>query len=128
MNISSVAGTGGNVGQANYGSAKAGVIGLTKTLANEWGRYDVTVNCVAFGLIRTRLTEATAGEDATIDLAGRQIKVGVNPDVLEQFERTVPLGRSGTPQEAAGAVYLFCMPESDYVSGQVLVCNGGMST
>jgi 3-oxoacyl-[acyl-carrier protein] reductase len=128
VNISSVAGTGGNVGQANYSAAKAGIIGMTKTLAKEWGRYDVTVNCVAFGLIRTRLTEATAAGDASIDLGGRQIKVGVNPDVLEQFEKTVPLGRAGTPDEAAGAVYLFCIPESDYVSGQVLVCNGGMSS
>ncbi|OZM78889.1 SDR family NAD(P)-dependent oxidoreductase [Pseudonocardia sp. MH-G8] len=125
VNISSIAGTAGNVGQANYSSAKAGITGLTKGLAKEWGRYDVTVNCVAFGLIRTRLTEAAAGGDASIDVAGRQIKVGVNPDLLAQMEKSIPLGRAGTPAEAAGAVYLFCLPESDYVSGQVLVCGGG---
>jgi 3-oxoacyl-[acyl-carrier protein] reductase len=127
VNISSVAGTSGNVGQANYSSAKAGVTGLTKALAKEWGRYDVTVNCVAFGLIRTRLTEAAAGGDATIDVDGRTIKVGVNPDLLAQLEHGIPLGRAGTPAEAAGAVYLFCVKESDYVSGQVLVCGGGFS-
>ncbi len=127
VNISSVAGTAGNAGQANYSSAKAGVAGLTKTLAKEWGRYDVTVNCVAFGLIRTRLTEAAAGGAASINIDGRQIKVGVNADLLAQLEKGIPLGRAGTPDEAAGAVYLFCQPESDYVSGQILVCGGGFS-
>ncbi|MEC3975758.1 SDR family oxidoreductase [Amycolatopsis sp. H20-H5] len=111
--------------QANYSSAKAGVTGLTKALAKEWGRYDVTVNCVAFGLIRTRLTEAAAGGDAKIDVGGRQIEVGVNPDLLARLETGIPLGRAGTPAEGAGAVYLFCLPESDYVSGQVLTCDGG---
>jgi 3-oxoacyl-[acyl-carrier protein] reductase len=85
----------------------------------------VNVNAVAFGLIRTRLTEATAGGDATIDVQGREIKVGVNPDLLSAMERMIPLGRAGTPQEAAGAVYLLCTPESDYISGEVIVCGGG---
>jgi 3-oxoacyl-[acyl-carrier protein] reductase len=80
---------------------------------------------VAFGLIRTRLTEAPADGDASIDIAGREIKVGVNPDLLAVMERQIPLGRAGTPAEAAGAVYLFCIPESDYVSAQTLVCGGG---
>ena len=71
VNISSLAGTGGNAGQANYSSAKAGVTGLTKALAKEWGRYNVTVNTVAFGLIKTRLTETAAGGDGTIDVAGQ---------------------------------------------------------
>jgi len=127
VNISSIAGTGGNAGQINYSSAKAGITGLTKTMAKEWGRYDVTVNCVAFGLIRTRLTETPAGGDAKIDVAGRQIAVGVNPELLAQFEKTIPLGRAGTPAEAAGSVYLLCIPESDYVSGQVLICGGGFN-
>ncbi|TXK40031.1 SDR family NAD(P)-dependent oxidoreductase [Nonomuraea sp. C10] len=125
VNISSIAGLSGNAGQANYGAAKAGVVGLTRTLAKEWGRYGVNVNAVAFGLIRTRLTEATAGGDATIDVQGREIKVGVNPDLLSAMERMIPLGRAGTPQEAAGAVYLLCTPESDYISGEVIVCGGG---
>ena len=127
VNISSIAGTAGNVGQVNYSSAKSAVIGMTKSLAKEWGRYDVTVNCVAFGLIRTRLTEAPAGGGATIDIEGRELAVGVNPDLLAQMEKGIPLGRAGTPAEAAGAVYLFCSPESDYVSGQTLLCGGGFS-
>jgi 3-oxoacyl-[acyl-carrier protein] reductase len=127
VNISSMAGTGGNAGQANYSSAKAGITGLTKALAKEWGRYNVTVNTVAFGLIKTRLTETPADGDGTIDVAGREIKVGVNPGLLAAMEQMVPLGRGGTPAEAAGAVYLFCLPESDYVSAQTLICGGGLN-
>lgn len=125
VNISSIAGLGGNAGQANYAAAKAGVTGLSKTLAKEWGRYNVTVNSVAFGLIMTRLTEGAAGSESTIDVAGNTIKVGVNPQLLSTMEAMIPLGRGGTPAEAAGAVYLFCIPESDYVSGQTLICGGG---
>ena len=125
VNISSIAGLGGNAGQANYAAAKAGVVGLTKTMAKEWGRYNVTVNTVAFGLIKTRLTEAPAGGGSTIDVAGREIKVGVNPDLLATMEQQIPLGRAGTPAEAAGAVYLLCTPESDYISAQTLICGGG---
>ncbi|MBB1029499.1 SDR family oxidoreductase [Dietzia sp. SLG310A2-38A2] len=125
VNISSVAGLGGNAGQANYSAAKAGITGLTKTLAKEWGRYNVTVNTVAFGMIKTRLTEVPADGDGTIDVAGREIKVGVNPDLLAAMESMIPLGRGGTPEEAAGAVYMFCTPDSNYVSAQTLVCGGG---
>ncbi|URN02027.1 SDR family oxidoreductase [Actinomadura madurae] len=127
VNVSSVAGLGGNAGQLNYAAAKAGVTGMTRTLAKEWGRYNVTVNTVAFGFIRTRLTEAAAGEGGTIEVEGRSVKVGVNPGLLAAAEQMIPLGRTGTPKEAAGAVYLLCTPESDYVSGQTLVCGGGMS-
>src|SRR5690606_1910685 len=124
VNISSIAGLGGNPGQANYAAAKAGVTGLTKTLAKEWGRYNVTVNAVAFGLIRTRLTDAPAG-GGTIAVDGQTIKVGVSSDLLAAMETSIPLGRAGNPDEAAGAVYLLCLPESDYISGQTLVCAGG---
>ncbi|SAI23148.1 3-ketoacyl-(acyl-carrier-protein) reductase [Bordetella ansorpii] len=125
VNISSTSGVYGNAGQANYAAAKAGINGLTKAMAKEWGRYNVNVNSVAFGLIKTRLTEADASADASIDIEGRQIKVGVSPQILKNAETMIPLGRGGTPEEAAGAVYLFCIPESDYISGQVLVCGGG---
>ncbi|WP_410211403.1 SDR family NAD(P)-dependent oxidoreductase [Aquirhabdus sp.] len=127
VNISSIAGLGGNAGQANYSAGKAGIIGLTLALAKEWGRMKVNVNCVAFGFIKTRLTEATADANASVDIEGRHIKVGLNPDLAKSFERSIPLGRAGTPEEAANAVYLLCTPESDYISGQTLVCGGGLS-
>ena len=125
VNISSTSGVYGNAGQANYAAAKAGINGLTKAMAKEWGRYKVNVNSVAFGLIKTRLTEASADANAKIEIAGQAIKVGVNPQILKTAEAMIPLGRGGTPEEAAGAVYMFCIPESNYVSGQVLVCGGG---
>ncbi len=124
VNISSISGLGGNPGQVNYAAAKAGVTGLTKTIAKEWGRYNVTANTVAFGLIATRLTTAPAGE-GTITVQGREISVGVSPQLMDAMTAQVPLGRPGTPAEAAGAVYLLCLPESDYISGQTLVCGGG---
>jgi 3-oxoacyl-[acyl-carrier protein] reductase len=126
VNISSVAGLFGNAGQTNYSAAKAGIVGMTQTLAKEWGRMNVTVNCVAYGFIKTRLT-VSAAADATANIDGREIKVGVNPDLMAAMERSIPLGRGGTPEEAAGAVYLFCIPESDYVSGQTLMCSGGLT-
>ncbi|KAF0807917.1 short-chain dehydrogenase [Alcanivorax sp. S71-1-4] len=124
VNISSISGLMGNAGQSNYSAAKAGIVGLTKTLAKEWGRYKVNVNSVAYALISTRLTQATE-EEKTVDIEGRQIKVGVKAANLKAAEASIPLGRAGTPEEAAGAVYLFCIPESNYVSGQSLICGGG---
>ena len=126
VNISSVAGLFGNAGQTNYSTAKAGIMGMTQTLAKEWGRMNVTVNCVAYGFIKTRLT-VSADSDATENIDGREIKVGVNPDLMAAMERMIPLGRGGTPDEAAGAVYLLCIPESDYVIGQTLMCTGGLT-
>ena len=125
VNISSVSGTLGNAGQANYSAAKAGVIGLTRALAKEWGRYQVTVNAVAFGLIATRLTDAPAHGGASIEIEGRQIPVGINPDAFKAVEKLIPLGRPGSPDDAAGAVYLFCLPESNYITGEVVTCGGG---
>ncbi len=125
VNISSTA-AGGNPGQINYSSAKAAVIGMTRTMAKEWGRLKVNVNAVAFGLIETRLTEALAGDQSkTVNIEGRDIKVGVQKAMLEGAATRIPLGRAGTPEEAAGAVYLFCTPESNYISGQTIVCGGG---
>jgi 3-oxoacyl-[acyl-carrier protein] reductase len=125
VNISSVSGTNGNAGQANYSSAKAGIIGLTKAMAKEWGRYKVTVNAVAFGVIETRLTAVPAHGGASITIEGRDIPVGLNADAFKAFERIIPLGRPGTVEEAAGAVYLFCIPESNYITGEVVTCGGG---
>ncbi|MGE4281854.1 MAG: SDR family NAD(P)-dependent oxidoreductase [Magnetospirillum sp.] len=127
VNISSTSGLLGNPGQSNYSAAKAGINGLTKTLSKEWGRYKVNVNTVAFGLIQTRLTQPLTNGDASIDIEGRQLKVGVQPSLLKAAETMIPLGRVGTAEEAAGAVYMFCIPESNYVSGQILVCGGGRS-
>jgi 3-oxoacyl-[acyl-carrier protein] reductase len=125
VNVSSIAGVGGNAGQVNYAAAKAGVIGMTRTLAKEWGRYRVNVNCVAFGMINTRLTNAPADGSATLEIEGKQIKAGVNPELLKHLEAMIPLGRGGTPEEAAGAIALLCYPESNYISGELLVCGGG---
>lgn len=127
VNISSVAGLFGNAGQTNYASAKAGIVGMTMTLAKEWGRLNTTVNCVAYGFIKTRLTVATSDANAIANIDGRDIKVGVSPELSAMMERGIPLGRAGTPEDAAGAVYLFCLPESDYVSGQTLMCTGGLT-
>jgi len=128
VNISSVSGLGGNAGQANYATAKAGIVGLTKTLAKEWGRYRVNVNCVAFGFIQTRMTQALGdAADTTVTVAGRTIKYGVQPALLDTLEKQqIPLGRLGTVEEAANGVYLFCIPESDYISGQVITVGGGI--
>jgi 3-oxoacyl-[acyl-carrier protein] reductase len=125
VNISSGA-AGGNPGQSNYSAAKAGILGMTKTLAKEWGRLKVNVNAVAFGLIETRLTQALAGDQSkTVTIEGREIKVGVQQAMLDGVSRMTPLGRAGKPEEAAGAVYLFCTPESNFLSGQVVYCGGG---
>jgi len=127
VNISSAAGLFGNAGQTNYAAAKAGIVGMTMTLAKEWGRMNTTVNCVAYGVIKTRLTVATSDADATANIEGHEIKVGINPDLMTMIKRTIPLGRVGTPEDAAGAVYLLCIPESDYISGQTLMCSGGLT-
>jgi 3-oxoacyl-[acyl-carrier protein] reductase len=125
VNISSVSGLGGNPGQVNYATAKAAVVGMTKTLAKEWGRYKVNVNCVAFGFIRTRMTQPLVSE---ANASGGVRKVGVQPALIEHLEQNaIPIGRLGTPEEAADGVYLFCSPESNYISGQVVTVGGGIT-
>jgi 3-oxoacyl-[acyl-carrier protein] reductase len=125
VNVSSVSGTRGAATQVAYATAKAAVTGLTKTLAREWGRYNVCVNCVAFGHIETRLTQPYQGEPPRISVAGRDHRVGLTQAQLEAGRLATPLGRAGRPEEAAGAIYLFCIPESDFVTGEVLTCSGG---
>jgi 3-oxoacyl-[acyl-carrier protein] reductase len=126
VNITSISGTDGNPGQAGYSSGKAGVVGLTKSLAKEWGRYNVNVNAVGFGLIETRLVQPLGQGDNAVDIQGHKIVFGVQPKVLEAVKSTCPLGRLGTPEEAAGAVLFFCSPLSDYVTAEVLICSGGL--
>lgn len=125
VNITSIAGTDGNPGQIGYSAGKAGIIGLTKTLAKEWGRYNVNVNAVGFGLIGTRLVQPLTDTTAKLEMHGHQIRLGVQPSMLDSVKSACPLGRVGTPEEAAGAVLFFCSPLSDYVTGEVLICGGG---
>jgi len=127
VNVSSTSGVNGNAGQVNYSAAKAAIMGMTRTMAKEWGRYQVTVNAVAFGYIQTRLTQPLAeGEAGSIEVQGRKVRVGVQGSRIAALNQMIPLGRGGTPEEAAGAIYLFCSPDSDYVSGQTLVVTGGL--
>lgn len=125
--ISSMAGTNGGAGQINYSSAKAGLIGMTKTMSKEWGRHKVCVNCVAFGFIDTRLTASHSDPVSRLDIDGQAIQAGIPDEMQAAVPSMVPLGRKGTVQEAAGAISLFCVPESDYVSGQVLIAGGGLN-
>jgi 3-oxoacyl-[acyl-carrier protein] reductase len=126
VNVTSIAGTDGNPGQLAYSTAKAGVLGLTRTMAKEWGRYNVNVNAVGFGLIETRLVVSQEAQSGTLHMHGAEIKIGVSPDALDALKQEIPLGRLGTPDEAAAAVLFFCSPLSDYVTGEVLICGGGL--
>ncbi len=126
VNVSSIAATGGMAGQANYAAAKAGLHGLTKSLAKEWGPLAVNVNCVAFGFIDTRLTREISGETVIV-IEGEARRVGLTRAMIEAIRTRTALGRSGTPDEAAGGVMLFCLPESDYVTGQILEVDGGLA-
>lgn len=128
VNVSSMSGTNGNAGQINYSSAKAALVGMTKTMSKEWGRFKVNVNCVAFGFIQTRLTTSFDDPASRIVIEGKEVQAGVPGAALSALPMMVPLGRAGTPEEAAGGIYLFCIPESNYVSGQVLLVGGGIST
>ena len=127
VNVTSISGTQGNVGQVNYAAAKAGLVGLTKTLAREWGPFKVNVNAAAFGFVDTRLT-ASSDDGATIERDGHAIKLGIPPQMRELAATIIPLGRGATPEEAAGAVFFLCSPWSNFVQGQVLTVNGGQTT
>jgi 3-oxoacyl-[acyl-carrier protein] reductase len=124
VNVSSISGTMGNAGQANYASGKAGVIGLTKTLAKEWGQFKINVNAVAFGYIQTRLT---ADKDAsnTMEIDGHTVQLGIPAQLRQLAPNLIPMGRPGSPAEAAGGVFLLCTPWANYITGQVLGITGG---
>ena len=125
VNVSSIAGLFGNAGQMGYSAGKAAIVGMTKTMAKEWGRHQVNVNCVAFGLIQTRMTQPVGSGAAVAKIGEREVKMGIQPEFIEFMNRMIPLGRGGTPEEAAGAVYLLCIPESDYISGELVLASGG---
>jgi 3-oxoacyl-[acyl-carrier protein] reductase len=124
VNVTSVSGTMGNAGQVNYAAAKAGVVGLTKTLAKEWGQFKVNVNAVAFGFVETRLTAAKEA-GGTIEMEGREIQLGIPEQMRAMAAMMIPLGRPASPEEAAGPVFFLCSPWSNYVHGQVLNVTGG---
>jgi 3-oxoacyl-[acyl-carrier protein] reductase len=124
VNVSSISGTMGNAGQVNYSAAKAGVVGLTKTLAKEWGGFKVNVNAVAFGFVETRLT-ASKEEGGKIEIEGKEIDLGIPEQMRQLAAAIIPLGRPATPEEAAGPVFFLCSPWANYVHGQVLNVTGG---
>src|SRR3954454_15345205 len=124
INISSISGTFGNAGQVNYSAAKAGVVGVTKTLAKEWGQFKINVNAVAFGFVETRLTAAKE-EGGTIEREGEQIQLGIPEQMRAMAAAIIPLGRAATPEEAAGGIFFLCTPWSNYIHGQVLHVTGG---
>jgi 3-oxoacyl-[acyl-carrier protein] reductase len=130
VNVTSISGTQGNVGQANYSAAKAGLVGLTKTLAREWGPFKVNVNAVAFGFVETRLTAATddgAGESFVRE-DGFEIPLGIPGRMRELAPVIIPLGRPATPEDAAGPIFFLCSPWANFVHGQVITASGGQTT
>jgi 3-oxoacyl-[acyl-carrier protein] reductase len=127
VNVSSISGTMGNAGQANYSSGKSAVVGLTKTLAKEWGQFKINVNAVAFGFIETRLT-AAKDESNVAEIGGEKVQLGIPEQLRGMGAMMIPIGRPGTPQEAAGGVFFLCTPWSNFVHGQVLNITGGQFT
>jgi 3-oxoacyl-[acyl-carrier protein] reductase len=124
VNVSSISGTMGNAGQANYSSAKSAVVGLTKTLAKEWGQFKINVNAVAFGFVETRLTAAKEGAE-TIERGGEQIQLGIPEQMRQMASMLIPLGRGASPKEAAGGIFILCTPWANYIHGQTLHVTGG---
>jgi 3-oxoacyl-[acyl-carrier protein] reductase len=124
VNVSSISGTFGNAGQANYSAGKSGVVGLTKTLAKEWGQFKINVNAVAFGFVETRLTAAKE-EAGSFTKDGQEIQLGIPEQMREMAKFVIPLGRPAIPEEAAGPVFFLCSPWANYIHGQVLNVTGG---
>jgi 3-oxoacyl-[acyl-carrier protein] reductase len=126
VNVSSVSGFDGAETQFSYSAGKSALMGMTKSLVKDWGRYNVTVNCVGFGHIETRLTQGFDGEIPEIEVKGRMHKVSIPDRAIEMSKSMTPMGRPGTPEEAAGAIFLFCLPESDFITGEIIAASGGM--
>ena len=124
INVSSTSGVAGNAGQVNYSAGKMGIVGVTKTLAREWGRLNVNVNAVAYGFIETRLT---AAKDAAAkeEVDGQKVEIGIPEEIRKRAKAMIPLGRAGTPEEAAGPVLFLASPLADYVTGHVVLVTGG---
>ena len=124
INISSTSGVAGNAGQVNYSAGKMGIVGVTKTLAKEWGRFSVNVNAIAYGFIETRLTQAKENQ-GKIEREGKAIDLGIPEAMRQMAVATIPLARSGSPEEAAGPVLFLASPLSDYVTGALILVTGG---
>jgi 3-oxoacyl-[acyl-carrier protein] reductase len=124
VNISSISGTMGNAGQVNYSAAKSGVVGLTKTVAKEWGGFKINCNAVAFGFVETRLTAAKE-QGGEIERGGEKIELGIPEQTRAMAAMIIPLGRAAQPEEAAKPVLFLCSELSNYVHGQVLNVTGG---
>ena len=127
VNVTSIAGTQGNLGQVNYATAKAGLVGMTKTLAREWGPFKINVNAVAFGFVETRLT-ASSADGAVFEKDGVEIPLGIPDRMREAAGQIIPLGRPAAPEEAAGTIFLLCTPWSNFIHGQVITASGGQTT
>jgi 3-oxoacyl-[acyl-carrier protein] reductase len=130
VNVTSISGTQGNVGQVNYSAAKAGLVGLTKTLAREWGPFKVNVNAVAFGFVETRLTAAAdeGGGERFVRDDGVEVPLGIPSRMRELAPAIIPLGRPATAEDAAGPIFFLCSPWSNFVHGQVITASGGQTT
>ncbi len=128
VNVTSISGTQGNVGQANYAAAKAGLVGLTKTIAREWGPFKVNVNAVAFGFVETRLTAPSDNGGEVFSRGDTEIRLGLPEQIRQLAPTIIPLGRAARPEEAAGAIFFLCSPWSNFVHGQVLTASGGQTT
>jgi 3-oxoacyl-[acyl-carrier protein] reductase len=124
INVSSVSGVYGNAGQVNYSAAKAGIVGVTRTIAKEWGRFNIQANAVCYGFIETRLTAPKESGQVT-QRDGEEIALGVPDQMRQMAPLLIPLGRPGTPEEAAGPMLFLASSLSDYVSGHVLEVTGG---
>ncbi len=130
VNVSSTSGLHGNIGQANYAAGKMGIVGLTKTIAKEWGRLGIRCNAVAFGFIDTRLTRSQEAQEEAIEIDGREVVLGIPQKVRSMLDKDIhlriPLGRPATDEEAAAGIVLIASPLASYITGHVLEVTGGM--